>query len=349
MTEPIAASPSPAPADSSAAAGSPGAPAPAQRAQRTTRRLGNSGLAVSTAGLGCNNLSRTGTATQTQEGTNAVVHAALDAGITLFDTADIYGNGHSEEFLGKALGPERSQVVVATKFGMDAKGANGPDDGARGSRRYIRAAVESSLRRLGTDWIDLYQLHAPDPETPIEETLAALDELVRAGKVRYIGHSNFAGWQLADAAWTAQTKNEVPFISAQNEYSLLQRDIEAELLPAAEAFGVGILPYFPLANGLLTGKYTRDHAPADGRITKLKPSLLESAPWDVLEALQAFCDQRDISMVELAFGWLLAQHQVASVIAGATTPEQVRANAAAASAWEPTEQDLAELDTILPS
>ncbi len=315
------------------------------------RRLGSSGLAVSTAGLGCNNLSRKGTATETQEGSSAVVRAALDAGITLFDVADIYGApvGRSEEFLGKALGRERDQVVVATKFGMDARGANGPDHGARGSRRYIRTAIEHSLRRLGTDWIDLYQLHQPDPDTPIDESLAALDELVQAGKVRYLGHSNFAGWQLADASWTAQVNGRTPFISAQNEYSMLHRDIESELIPAAEAFGVGILPYFPLANGLLTGKYTRGDAPADARITKLKPALLESAPWDVLEKLQAFADNHGVTMLQVAFGWLLAQPQVASVIAGATTPEQVTSNAEAAQAWEPTDADLTELDEILPA
>ncbi|WP_343074737.1 aldo/keto reductase [Nakamurella aerolata] len=314
------------------------------------RRLGNSGLAVSTAGLGCNNLSRKGTATESLDGSTAVVRAAIDAGITLFDVADIYGApaGRSEEFLGKALGGDRDKVVIATKFGMDARGANGPDFGARGSRRYLQQAVEHSLRRLGTDWIDLYQMHQPDPDTPIDETLSALDDLVRAGKVRYLGSSNFSGWQLADAAWTAQANSRTPFISAQNEYSMLQRDVEAEVIAAAEAFGIGILPFFPLANGLLTGKYTRDNAPADGRITKLKPALLESAPWEVLEALQRFCDERGITMVQLAFGWLLAQPQVASVIAGATTPEQVHANAEAATAWEPTDADLAALDEILP-
>ncbi|MEJ7649951.1 MAG: aldo/keto reductase [Nakamurella sp.] len=312
------------------------------------RRLGGSGLAVSTSGLGCNNLSRTGTVTESLEGSTAVVRAALEAGITLFDVADMYGApaGRSEEFLGKALGRDRDRVVIATKFGLDARGTNGPDYGARGSRRYIRTAVEHSLRRLGTDWIDLYQLHEPDQDTPIDETLAALDELVKDGKVRYVGHSNFAGWQLADAAWTAQSNGRTPFISAQNEYSMLQREVEAELLPAAEAFGVGVLPYFPLANGLLTGKYTRDSKPDDGRITKLKPQLLESAPWDVLENLQTFADERGIAMVDVAFGWLLAQPAVASVIAGATTPEQVQANTRAAQ-WVPTDDDLVALEDIL--
>ncbi len=315
----------------------------------TSRRLGSSGLSVSTAGLGCNNLGRTGTATADLAGSRKVVDAALDAGITLFDVADIYGAtpGVSEKILGAALGSRRDQVIVATKFGMDAKGVNGPDFGARGSRRYIRQAVEASLRRLDTDWIDLYQLHVPDPATPIAETIAALDELVTAGKVRYLGHSNFAGWQLADAAWVARDLGRTPFISAQNEYSLLERDVERELLPAAAHFGVGVLPFFPLANGLLTGKYRRDDAPAGTRLTDLKPALLATVPWDVIEALAQFAADLDLTMLQVAFGWLLSHPQVSSVIAGATSPEQVRANAAAAMAWRPAEADLAEIDAIL--
>jgi aryl-alcohol dehydrogenase-like predicted oxidoreductase len=231
---------------------------------------------------------------------------------------------------------------------MDARGANGVDFGARGSRRYIRQSVEASLRRLNTDWIDLYQMHEPDPETPLEETLAALYDLVREGKVRYLGHSNFAGWQLADAAWTAQSATRTPFISAQNEYSLLSRDAERELIPAAHAFGVGLLPYYPLANGLLTGKYTRDTVPAESRLAKFKPALLDTAPWDVLSAVQAFADARGITMVDVAIGWLLARPQVTSVIAGATRPEQVAANAAAATRWEPTDEELLLLNEIAP-
>lgn len=313
------------------------------------RRVGNSGLAVSATGLGCNNLGRPKTATESYEGSVAVVRAALDAGITLFDVADIYGKpaGRSEEYLGRALGSDRDRVVIATKFGMDARGANGPDYGARGSRRYIRSAVEYSLRRLGTDWIDLYQLHEPDPETPIEETLAALDELVRDGKVRYIGHSNFAAWQLVDAAWTAQAGGHTPFISSQSEYSMLARAIEDEVIPAARQFGLGILPFFPLANGLLTGKYRRDRQPEAGRLVAIKPRLLEQAPWDLLESLQCFADEQNVTMLDVAFGWLLAQPQVSSVIAGATTAEQVHANAQAASAWQPTDTDLARLSQIL--
>jgi aryl-alcohol dehydrogenase-like predicted oxidoreductase len=314
------------------------------------RRLGRSGLAVSATGLGCNNLGRTGTATQTLEGSRAVVDAAIDAGITLFDVADIYGQpaGRSEELLGAALGSRRGDVIVATKFGMDAQGANGPDFGARGSRRYVRAAVEASLRRLNTDWIDLYQLHQPDPLTPIEETLAALDELVAAGLVRYVGHSNFSGWQLANADWVARSSSRTPFISAQNEYSLLNRAIERELLPAAAAFGIGVLPFFPLANGLLSGKYGRADAPAGSRLRELKPQLLDSAPWDSLERLQDFADRREVTMLQVAFGWLLARPQVASVIAGATRPEQVVANVAAATAYVPTPDDLVEIDKIFP-
>lgn len=255
----------------------------------TYRRLGTSGLVVSAVGLGCNNLGRAGSVTADPAAATAVVHAALDAGITLFDTADVYGApcGRSEELLGAALGAQRENVVIATKFGMDARGANGVDFGARGSRRYIRQAVEASLRRLNTDFIDLYQIHEPDPETPLEETLAALHDLVREGKVRYLGHSNFAGWQLADAAWTAQSATRTPFVSAQNDYSLLNRGAELELIPAAHAFGVGLLPYYPLANGLLTGKYTRDTVPEGSRLAKFKPGLLDTAPWDVLSALQA--------------------------------------------------------------
>ena len=316
----------------------------------TYRRLGTSGLVVSTVGLGCNNLGRSGSVTADPATATAVVGAALDAGITLFDTADVYGApcGRSEELLGAALRGERENVVIATKFGMNARGANGRDFGARGSRRYIRQAVEASLRRLSTDWIDLYQMHEPDDQTPLEETLAALDDLIHQGKVRYLGHSNFAGWQLADAAWTAQSSSRTPFISAQNHFSLLHRDAERDLIPAAHAFGVGVLPYFPLANGLLTGKYTRSHTPAGSRLATFKPALLESAPWPALEKLQAFADERGITMVDVAVGWLLAQPQVASVITGATRTEQVAANAAA-HRWQPSEDDLAAIDAIVPA
>lgn len=312
------------------------------------RPLGRSGLIVSAVGLGGNNFGRAGTATESQEGADAVIGAALDAGVNLIDGADIYGarRGLSEEVLGRALEGRRDRFVLATKFGMDMEGANGPDWGARGSRRYVRLAVEASLRRLRTDWIDLYQLHAPDPLTPIEETLDVLSDLVREGKVRYIGHSNLAGWQIAEAEFTARRSGSVPFVSAQNEYSLLNRGAEAEVLPAVRAYGLGFLPYFPLANGLLTGKYRSDAAPSDGRITHSKPQLLDSAPWDALDRYRAFAEARGITVLEATFGWLLAQPGLASVIAGATRPEQVAQNATAATAWSPDERDLREIDAI---
>src|SRR6478736_986774 len=239
----------------------------------TYRQLGDSGLTVSTVGIGCNNFGRR----LDQDGTNAVVRQALDSGITLFDTADIYGQGASEEMLGLALGSERENVVVATKFGMDMQGANGPDWGVRGSRRYVRKAVDASLRRLGTDWIDLYQLHDPDPRTPIEETLAALHELVVEGKVRYIGSSNFAGWQVVDADWVAGSAAQTAFVSAQNKYSLLDRSAERELVPACEHVGVDLLPYFPLEFGLLTGKYQRGQAAPEGSRLAVQTQRLERA------------------------------------------------------------------------
>lgn len=312
------------------------------------RNLGSSGLRVSTIGLGCNNFGRAGTVTETQEGTNAVIHAAIDAGVTLLDGADIYGaeRGLSETLMGNALKGKRDRVVLATKFGMDMQGANGPDWGARGSRRYIRRAVEASLTRLQTDWIDLYQLHEPDPHTPIAETLAALDDLVREGKVRYLGHSNLAGWQIAEAQLAAELTGLEHFVSSQNEYSLLARDVEREVLPAVRHFGLGFLPYFPLYNGILTGKYTRAGGPAEARVTKLKPEVMATTDWDRMERYQAFCDERGIPMLHATFGWLLAQPSLSSVIAGATSPEQVLQNAEAATAWKPTDADLAELTTI---
>ena len=312
------------------------------------RRMGDSGLTVSTIGLGCNNFGRPGTATQDQAGTTAVVDAAVEAGVTLFDVADIYPGavrGRSEELLGVALQGRRDEVVLATKFGADMQGANGPDFGARGSRRYIRTAVHASLRRLGTDWIDLYQLHTPDPLTPVEETLSALHDLVREGTVRYLGSSNFTGWQIADAAWTARTEHLTPFVSAQNHYSLLERDVEVDVVPACERFGVGLLPYFPLASGLLTGKYTRGAAAPGGTRLAAVPARLEGADWDTVEALRGYAGARGVSMLDVAIGGLAAQPAVSSVIAGATTPEQVRANVAAGG-WEPTEADLAGLDEI---
>jgi aryl-alcohol dehydrogenase-like predicted oxidoreductase len=312
------------------------------------RRLGDSGLVVSVVGIGCNNFGSRIDAQRTDE----VVHAALDAGVNLFDTADVYGSpiGRSEKLLGTALGRRRDKAIIATKFGSDLGGALGPDWGARGSRRYILQAVEASLKRLNTDYIDLYQIHWPDPKTPVEETLETLDDLVHEGKVRYIGCSNYSGWQVADAAWIAKTRNLTPFVSAQNQYSLLNRDVERDLVSACERFGLGMLPYFPLASGLLTGKYRRGETPPSG--TRLSSErhgqLLQDAPWDTIERLMAYAEKRGRTMLDVAIGGLAAQSVVASVIAGATSAEQVHANVAAGQ-WEPTPEDLAELDEITRS
>jgi aryl-alcohol dehydrogenase-like predicted oxidoreductase len=302
----------------------------------TYQQLGLSGLTVSTVGLGCNNFG----ARMADEDVPAVVNAALNAGITLFDTADIYGNvGGSETLLGKALGARRGEVIIATKFGSDMRGANGPDWGARGSRRYIRIAVENSLRRLGTDWIDLYQLHEPDPHTPIEETLAALTEVVAEGKVRYIGSSNLAGWEVVDADWTSRTGGFEAFISAQNEYSWLNRSVETELVPALEHTGQSMLPYFPLASGLLTGKYRRgEAAPAGSRLARNQVRL-DKANFDVIEAIQAYAAERGVSMLQVAIGGLAVMPTVGSVIAGATSAEQVAENVSA-GLWVPSGDDL---------
>jgi aryl-alcohol dehydrogenase-like predicted oxidoreductase len=307
--------------------------------QMRYRQLGDSGLTVSVVGLGCNNFG----GRMPDDEVPALVGAAIDAGITLFDTADVYGNaGGSETLLGRALGARRAEVIVATKFGMDMGGRNGPDWESRGSRRYIRIAVEASLRRLGTDWIDLYQLHRPDPHTPIEETLAALTDLVTEGKIRYLGSSNFAGWQVVDADWTARTKGLQRFVSAQNEYSWLKRGVEAEVVPALERTRQGLLPYFPLASGLLTGKYRRGEPAAPGTRLATVPERLAAADFDRIEAIESFAASRELSTLTVAIGGLAAMPTVASVIAGATKPEQVAQNVAA-GAWVPDVADLAEL------
>jgi aryl-alcohol dehydrogenase-like predicted oxidoreductase len=308
------------------------------------RRLGDSGLTVSVVGLGTNNFGMKLDLPQCRE----VVHAALDAGITLFDTADSYGD--SEQRLGELLEGRRDDVIIATKFGGDVRRLgqdNGVDWGARGSRRYIRRAVEASLRRLRTDWIDLYQLHRPDPQTPLEETLSALDDLVHEGKVRYLGHSNFNGWQTADAEWTARTRHLERFVSAQNEYSLIERGIESDLVPALQKYEIGLLPYFPLASGVLTGKYRRGEPAPDGSRIKAwkRESVLTDALFDVLEKLEAFANERSITLLDVAIGGLAAQATVSSVIAGATSPEQVAANAKAGE-WQPSAADLVEIDRI---
>jgi len=312
------------------------------------RNLGRSGLRVSTIGLGCNNFGRSGTASETQEGTDAVINAAIDAGVTFFDTADIYGSerGLSETLMGNALKRRRGDIVLATKFGMDMAGTNGPDWGARGSRRYIRLAVEASLSRLQTDWIDLYQLHQPDPLTPIEETLAALDELIAEGKVRYLGHSNLAGWQIAEAEYVARLRGHNRFVSSQNEYSLLVRDAEKEVLPAVNEYALGFLPFFPLYNGLFTGKFTRDGGPKDSRIMMIRSHLVDTAPWEIIERYRNFCDERGATMLEVTMAWLLAQPGLTSVIAGATKPEQIIQNAGAATAWKASAAEIAEISEM---
>jgi len=309
------------------------------------RTVGNSGLQVSVVGLGCNNFGWG----LDLEASRAVIDKALDLGVTLFDTADIYGGqGGSEEVLGNVLGERRKDIVLATKFGMVMDQA-GTLKGA--SRRYIMSAVEASLRRLKTDWIDLYQLHTPDPLTPMEETLRALDDLVRQGKVRYVGCSNVPAWQVADAHWIARHNGITGFISAQDEYSLVIRGLEKDLRPAIEAYGIGLLPYFPLASGLLTGKYKRNEPMPEGtRLARGKghrhfDKFLTDEKWNAVEKLEAFATQRGHSLLELAFSWLLAQKPVPSVIAGATKPEQVEANAKAAD-WALTAEDLAEIDRI---
>ena len=304
------------------------------------RQLGASGLSVSVVGLGCNNFGARIDAQQTA----AVVDAAIDHGITLFDTADIYGNrGGSESLLGAALEGRRDRVIVATKFGGDMGDG---EVSARASRRYIRKAVEASLSRLRTDWIDLYQLHFPDGVTPVEETLSALTDLVREGKVRYLGSSNFAAWQVVEAELTARGDHLERFVSAQNQYSLLQREAEAELLPACRRFGIGVLPYFPLATGLLTGKYHRDEPPPVGSRLAARPDAVRDADFDTIERLQSFAQERGHTLVELAIAALLARRQVSSVIAGATRPEQVAANVAAAE-WELSRDDIAALARVL--
>jgi aryl-alcohol dehydrogenase-like predicted oxidoreductase len=307
------------------------------------RNLGRSGLRVSTIGLGCNNFG----GRIDLEATRKVIHKALDIGITLFDTADAYGErGGSETCMGQVLGEARKRIVLATKFGipMDDTGEN-----EGGSRRYIFIAVEASLRRLKTDWIDLYQFHRPDPHTPIEETLRALEDLSRAGKIRYYGCSNMPAWQVVEAQWTAKTLNLAGFVSCQDEYSLVVRDAERDLMPAMRAYGLGLLPYFPLASGLLTGKYRRNMPlPEAARLTntqRLAERYLTETNWSKSEKLIDFAERRGRTPLELAFSWLLARAPVASVIAGATKPEQVEQNAKAGG-WKMTEDELAEVDRI---
>ncbi len=306
------------------------------------RRLGRSGLHVSLAGLGCNNFGMRIDYGAAEKVTNA----ALDAGITLFDTADVYGRGASEEMLGRALGARRHEVIIATKFA--APMGEGPMERG-GSRHRIAEACEASLRRLGTDYIDLYQMHMPDPDTPIEETLRALDDLVRSGKVRYIGNSNYKGWQIAEAHWTAETHHLTKMVSAQNHYNLMERGVEAEVVPACNHHGLGMLPYFPLASGFLTGKYRQGQGVAEG--TRLAAwgeraqGVLTDANFATLEKLESWAEERGRTVLDLAIAWLSSQSHVSSVISGATKPEQLEANAAAVE-WVLTDDEVAEVGAL---
>ena len=307
------------------------------------RNLGGSGLRVSAVGLGCNNFGQR----VDLEGSRKVIHKALDLGITLFDTADIYaGLGGSETVLGTVLGDRRKDIVLATKYSKPMA-TDGSKQGA--SRRYIMSAVEASLKRLKTDYIDLYQQHDYDPLTPIEETLRALDDLIRQGKVRYIGNSNFPAWRIAEAEHVARASNVSRFVSCQDEYSLVVRDIERDLLLCAQEYHLGLLPFFPLASGLLTGKYRRgEAAPADtrfGNAPQLRDRYVTPRNEEIVEKLRSFAHARAHSMLELAFSWLAARPQVASVIAGATRPEQVEQNVKAI-AWTLSAEDIAEIDRI---
>ncbi len=307
------------------------------------RNLGQSGLLVSVVGLGCNNFG----GRLDLEGTRKVIHKAMDLGINLFDTADIYGNrGGSEDLMGQVMGPRRKDIVLATKF---SKAMDAEEKLIGGSRRYIMSAVEASLKRLRTDWIDLYQMHDADPRTPIEETLRALDDLVRQGKVRYIGCSNYAPWQVVDALWTSKHHNLNAFVSCQDEYSLVFRKPDAELIPAMEKHNLGLLPFFPLASGLLTGKYKRNAAmPQGARLTGSKglaDRYMTDRNWPVVEKLEDFARKHGKSMLELAFSWLACRPTVASVIAGATRPEQLEENVKAAN-WVLSADQMADVDRI---
>ncbi len=309
------------------------------------RNLGNSGLEVSEVGLGCNNFGRR----WRYDRAKTIIDAALDNGVNFLDTADVYGESESESIIGKALRGIRSEVVIGTKFASPM--GTGPNSSG-GSRKYVVDALEASLTRLQTDYVDLYQMHFPDPSTPIDETLRALDDLVTAGKVRYIGCSNFPGWEIVDAVWTSRTERLSRFVSCQPPYNILERGIEAEILPACRRYGLGILPYYPLASGFLTGKYDPGAAPQEGTRLHYFPNIAErqltKEKFAVLGKLQEFAAQRGHSTLELAIAWLLANPQVSSVISGASTAEQVEQNVAAAE-WRLTPADVEELDAIAPA
>jgi aryl-alcohol dehydrogenase-like predicted oxidoreductase len=303
-----------------------------------TRPLGDGGPEVSVVGLGCNNFGgRVGL-----EGTRAVVDAAIDAGITLFDTADVYGNGGgSEELLGQVVEDRRDRIVLATKFGGDM----GDGTTARGSRTYVRKAIDASLRRLRTDYVDLYQYHRPDGITPYEETFGALDELVHEGKVRYVGHSNFTARDVEEVDELARRRELARPVSAQNQYSLLRREVEEDLLPTCERLGIGVLPYFPLASGLLTGKYKRNEPRPEGTRLSDRDEVFTDETFDRVEALERFAAERGVTLLDVAIGGLAAQPAIASVIAGATQPEQVYANVRVGE-WQPSPEDLVALNEL---
>jgi len=307
------------------------------------RNLGSSGLRVSLVGLGCNNF---GMRLELEQ-TRAVVDRAFDRGITFFDTADMYGRrGGSETQLGKILGHRRKDIVLASKFGMAMS-----DDGTKigASRRYIMSAVEDSLRRLKTDWIDLYQLHQPDPLTPLDETMQALDDLVTQGKIRYIGCSNLPSWQVVESQWLSKSMGLNRFVSCQDEYNILNRDVESELIPAMQKYGCGLLPYFPLASGLLTGKYKRTEMPEGARLTDMPTFAnriyLTDENFDIVDRLKKFANKTGHSILELAFSWMASRPTTASIIAGATKPEQIDANVAAIN-WVLSQSEIDEVDKI---
>ena len=309
------------------------------------RRLGDSGLEVSAIGLGTNNFGDNSRWPfhMGPEEVAALIHASLDAGVNTLDTANAYGEGRSEEYIGRALKGRREDAVIATK--VHGRMGEGPNREGL-SRKAIMHEVEQSLRRLQTDYIDLYQLHQIDHATPIEETMRALDDLVRDGKVRYVGCSNFEAWRLCEAVWTARTAGLAPMVSVQPPYSMLNRDVERELLPVCDRYGIGVLPYFPLEHGLLTGKYRRGQPPpADSRL-EVHGEPLQAADFDLIEALAGFAESRGHTLLELAFAWLLSRPSVSSVIAGATRPEQIRANAAAVQ-WRLSEEELESVGRIL--